>query len=149
MPGNYVQSLTFDNEGSLWIGTDGGLAKLQDSNWTVYNSSNSGLKHNSINIVKVDQNNNIWLSVTDFWNYNDGVVKFDGLTWTSYDVSNSGLQSNYIKGIELIVKEIYGLVQCMTVNIYGGLTKYDGQNWTEYNEIQFRFIGRPYFFNGN
>jgi ligand-binding sensor domain-containing protein len=41
---NRVKAIAIDGQGNKWIGTrGGGLAKFDGVNWTVYNTSNSGL----------------------------------------------------------------------------------------------------------
>ena len=43
-----VNSIAIDGSGNKWIGTWNGLAKFDGTNWTVYNTSNSGLPENII-----------------------------------------------------------------------------------------------------
>ncbi len=85
--------LAIDSIGNVWITTYGkGLAKFNGSNWTFYNSSNSGIPSNYLDHITIDQTGNIWLGV-------GGVTKFDGTNWTNYFSSNSGLPDNHINGI--------------------------------------------------
>jgi ligand-binding sensor domain-containing protein len=42
-------AIAIDEQGNKWIGTvNGGLAKFDGVNWTVYNTSNSGLPSNLV-----------------------------------------------------------------------------------------------------
>ena len=38
---NYVTCLLESSDGSIWVGTWGGLAKIKDNNWEVFNTSNT------------------------------------------------------------------------------------------------------------
>jgi ligand-binding sensor domain-containing protein len=63
------------DRGNKWIGTDGGgLAKFDGVNWTVYNTSNSGLPGNSVNAIAIDGQGNKWIGT-----YGGGLAKFDGV----------------------------------------------------------------------
>ena len=43
LPNDYVYSLAPGPEGALWIGTDGGLARLdQNGRWLTYSTANTG-----------------------------------------------------------------------------------------------------------
>jgi ligand-binding sensor domain-containing protein len=45
----WVRAIAIDEEGNIWIGTAGqGLVKFDGVNWTVYNTSNSGLPDNYV-----------------------------------------------------------------------------------------------------
>jgi ligand-binding sensor domain-containing protein len=49
-----VPAIAIDGQGNKWIGAWGGLAKFDDVNWTVYNTSNSGLPYNSVRTIAID-----------------------------------------------------------------------------------------------
>ncbi len=69
----------------LW----GGLAKFDGTNWTVYNTSNSGLPDNYVSSIAIDGSGNKWIGT-----WHGGLAKFDGTNWTVYNTSNSGLPDN-------------------------------------------------------
>ncbi|MCL5990502.1 MAG: hypothetical protein M1419_00155 [Bacteroidetes bacterium] len=59
LPSNFITTVTIDSLGNKWIGTEplfekdslyfeGGLAKFDNINWTIYNTHNSGLTSNMI-----------------------------------------------------------------------------------------------------
>jgi len=62
LPSNWVSSLAIDEQGNLWIGTGGGLAKFDGETWTAYDTSNSGLPDNWIWSLAIDRQGNIWIS---------------------------------------------------------------------------------------
>ena len=56
-------SIVIDGSGNKWIGTDWvvGLAKFDDTSWTVYNTSNSGLPVNGVMSLAIDGSGNKWI----------------------------------------------------------------------------------------
>ncbi len=75
---------------------DGGLAKFDGVNWTVYNTSNSGLPDNGVRAIAIDGQGNKWIGT-----YGGGLAKFDGVNWTVYKTSNSGLPNNDVWAITI------------------------------------------------
>jgi ligand-binding sensor domain-containing protein len=73
-----------------------GLAKFDGTNWTVYNTSSSGLPYNNVNAIVVDEQGNKWIGTSI-----GGLAKFDGVNWTVYNTSNSGLPSNFVYTIAI------------------------------------------------
>jgi len=80
-------------EGNIkWIGTVmGGIARFDDTSWTVYNTNNTPLISNFIEGVGIDNYNNKWFC-TRF----GGVAKYNSFQnqWTLYTSTNSGLPWN-------------------------------------------------------
>jgi ligand-binding sensor domain-containing protein len=113
----------------VWIGTDGGLAKIdtKNGNTIFYNRGNSGLPDNWVNSIAIDASGNKWIGTT--WG---GLAKFDetkptGTGWTIYNTSNSGLPSDLVCSIKIDASGNKWIVSG------GRLTKFDGQTWTVYN----------------
>ncbi|GAB1442528.1 hypothetical protein MASR2M39_13640 [Ignavibacteriales bacterium] len=116
-----VQSIAIDQIGTKWIGTGAGFVKFDGTNWTVYNTTNSGLPANYVNSIAIDQIGNKWIG-TDA-----GFVKFDGTNWTVYNTTNSGLPNNSVLSITIDQSGT------KWIGTSGGLAKFDGTNWTVYN----------------
>ena len=95
MPDNCIYSIAIDNEANKWLGTQGGLAKFDGINWTVYDTSNSGVPSNFIVRIAIDGNDIKWIGT------GDGLVRYDGSNWTEYNASNSCLSSNGISCIAI------------------------------------------------
>ena len=85
-----VNAVAVDKNDIKWIGTPNGLAKLDGSNWTVYNIFNSPLPANSINTIEIDKYGSVWAGTYR------GLAKFDGSNWLVYAKENSGLINNII-----------------------------------------------------
>jgi ligand-binding sensor domain-containing protein len=61
LPDNRVYAIAIDGQGNKWIGTRGGLVKFDGVNWTVYNTSNSGLPDNYVRAIAIDGQGNKWI----------------------------------------------------------------------------------------
>ena len=77
---NYVQSITQDSAGFLWIGTKAGVSKFKDDSFINY-TIQDGLINNNINDIISDDEGNIWFA-TD-----GGVSK---LIQNSTDITETG-----------------------------------------------------------
>lgn len=83
---DFVYALEIDQMGNKWIGTAShGLNFFDGLNWVVYDSINSSAPNfRSINDIKIDQNNNKWLSCGQ-------LIKFTGQSWEVFTPENSGI----------------------------------------------------------
>lgn len=132
-----IFALEYDKAGNLWIGFRGTpwLAKYDGVNWVMFDSSNSPLKSEMINVIKADNNNNIWIGTE-----NSGIIKYDGKNWVVYNNKNSPLTSNFVVDIEqdksgamwFGVRSVFYVDLGVMKIIPGGLFKLDGTQWTRY-----------------
>ncbi|MDZ7821593.1 MAG: two-component regulator propeller domain-containing protein [Candidatus Marinimicrobia bacterium] len=105
----------------LWIGTyNGGLVSFDGTDWTVYNTSNSGLPDNRVSSLALD-NDLLWIGT---WG---GLTSFDGTEWTVYNESNSGLPDNDVRSLAVDNDLLW------VGTYWGGLASFDGTDWTVYN----------------
>ena len=119
-----VGSIYIDSNNTKWITTNNGLAKLSGNNWTVYDTTNSGLPSNIVGSIMKDKLNNFWFA-TD----GKGVVKYDGMNWTVYNFHNTGFPVNY--------GSVIGFDSSNNKWISGdgwGLLKFNDTNWVWYND---------------
>ena len=95
--GNDVWALA-DEGNILWIGTFGGLVKLDKTTGTstFYNNANSDLPYNYVTDIAIDDNGTKWIGT-----YYGGMAAFDGINWVIYNTSNSGLPNNFIHSIAI------------------------------------------------
>ena len=98
------------------------ISPAQYPDWTVYNSSNSGLPDNNVYSIALDGSGNKWIGTR-----RGGIAKFDGSNWTVCDTSNSEMPDNYIRSIAIDGggNKWFGTEQ--------GLVKFDGINWNVYD----------------
>ena len=132
-----ITSIAIDAQDNKWFGINnnhdgsagGGLVKFDNTNWTIYNASNSdfpdyvGVKENKAGISKItiDSLDNKWIGTTG-----GGVAKFDGTNWTVYNSTNSDLPDNYISSIAI---DALGNKWFSTSK---AIEKFDDVNWTLY-----------------
>lgn len=57
--GNFVHALEIDSDGTLWIGTDGGVTRFDGKNWKTYTTAD-GLLHNDVFSIAFDDKGNKW-----------------------------------------------------------------------------------------
>ncbi len=131
IPHNDVQSIGIDSSGNKWIGTLDGLAKFNDTTWSVI----GGLPNPLISSIAFGQKETKWIGTPD------GLAEFDGTIWTIYNTSNSDLPHNIVESIAI---DGSGNIW---IGTRSGLAKYDktpfiqvirpngGENW-QYNSTQ-------------
>ena len=97
----------------------------QYPNWTVYDTTNSGLPSNVVWAIAIDGSGNKWIGTRG------GLAEFDGTNWTVYNTSNSGLPDNWVEAIaiddmgnkwmEQVVEDLQSLMEptglCITLRI--------------------------------
>jgi ligand-binding sensor domain-containing protein len=79
LPSNYVDCVTADKHGSIWVGTYEGLAKYDGNQWQVWHHNDSGLSDEVIWKILVDHRGNTWIG-TGFEGlsvYKPGGVEFE------------------------------------------------------------------------
>ncbi|MDH3381557.1 MAG: histidine kinase, partial [Flavobacteriaceae bacterium] len=108
LPNNTIRSLLLDHQGVLWIGTDNGLVKKVNNNFTTY-FEEDGLAQNNIWAIAEDNKNNLWLG-----SFGGGVSIFDGLQFKVINKIN-GLVHND-------VTQLYLFKNFMYVGTYDGLS---------------------------
>jgi len=81
-----VRAITHDSQGNIWLGDKGGdagstgLWKFDGLSWDQWTSENSGLPHNWINTLTVDEENGLlWIGLHGYEPNEGGLVKVEGL----------------------------------------------------------------------
>ena len=125
LPGYFITSIAFDNNGNTWIGTfKQGLIKYNSRETIVYNSSNSTIPENSaIWDIAVDSKNNVWIGC-------EGLIKYDGTSFTKYNSGNTIIPEDFVYSIAIDSKDNIWFTSCRFRQ--GGIVKYNGTNWTVY-----------------
>ncbi len=134
LPADRVYDLAFDQNGGLWVASNGvgngiahgGVSHYDGTTWQNWTTANSPLPEDDMRGITVDYNNNIWATFLNVGNGAGGVAKYDGSNWTIYTPGNSGLQSGQC---DKIVSDAQNNIWIGT-NL--GLVKFDGLNWILY-----------------
>jgi ligand-binding sensor domain-containing protein len=125
LPDYFITSISFDSEGTAWLGTfKQGIIKY-NGDMVLYDANNSSLP-DSIVIwdIAVDKHDNVWIG-TD-----KGLIKFDKNIFTIYNTSNSPLAEDVVWAISIDESNNLWLASCRFQQ--GGLMKFDGDYWTLY-----------------
>ena len=85
-----------DNKGIKWVGTEGGLVKIEGSTWNVFKSANSGLPYNDISTITIDNDNIKWIGTTG-----GGLAKFNDVEWKVLNTSNSPLPVDDVRSVAI------------------------------------------------
>ncbi|MAT58772.1 MAG: hypothetical protein CMF23_12440 [Ignavibacteriae bacterium] len=94
--GKIIRATAIEGD-SIWVGTNGGLVKLNKltGETIFYNKSNSGLPDNDVISIAIDESGNKWIGTYG------GLAKYDGTNWEVYKTSNSGLPGNDVRSIAI------------------------------------------------
>ncbi len=121
-------SIVADNSNNIWVGYYyNGIGKFKNGNWTMYDSTNSGLLSNRVYALAVDVSNNIWIGTKN------GLQKFDGTTFQSFTTVNSGLINDEIISLFTKGNSVY-------VGTNFGISIFDGTNWTNYTKTNSNLV---------
>jgi hypothetical protein len=118
----------------LWLATDIGVIKYNYVNYTIYNSSNSGLPWNDCYSLDLDLSGNIWIGTAM------GLAKFTGTNWTVYNRYNSPLSDDLIPAVAVDSNYIYILNT-------QGLVKFDGTSWNIFSKYNSGLADNPWQVN--
>jgi len=100
----------------------------QNTEWIVYDTTNSGLPYYSIDKIAIDSTGNKWIAQKGYVGTTEAIIKFDGLNWTIY---NLPLFDDKINFINSLIIDKYGRKWIGTH--YSGLIRFEDTSWTEYN----------------
>lgn len=119
-------SITFDNDGNIWIAassifSEGGIVKWENGDSTIYDYSNTNQFLNFTKQIFYEREEDLLWVNTHF-----GLIKFDGTEWTIFDENNSDIPG---KNIQNIWKDAEGNLWISTTK---GIGKFDKTNWTNY-----------------
>ena len=91
LPGSRVTGAAPSGDGTVWVGTDAGLARGDGNVWTHYTTTNSPLPSHHIRSVALAPSGLLWCAFYETNMNIGGIASFDGTVWTVYTPSNSGL----------------------------------------------------------
>ena len=98
------------------------------NSWKTYNSQNSPIPSNIVNIIKIDNQNNKWIG-TDY----GGLSKFNDSGWTIFTIPYGGLDGNDIIIINIDEKDL------KWIGFNWGVLTFDGFNWTIYDHDSLKY----------
>lgn len=118
LPGRNARYVAIDNSDNKWVGSFQGLAKFDNENWTMYDTSNSDLKYSAVMNIAIDKFDKIWAKNCPT------LISFDGTNWSIYDdYTPSGWYQSIAIDEDLNI---------WIGTYYDGLVRFDGIKWTAY-----------------
>jgi ligand-binding sensor domain-containing protein len=127
-----LTDLLLDTDNHLWVGTTRGAAKFDGTNWTYYNSQNTGLPGDTVYALSRDAAGNIYLATGGAWINRGGIAKYNGSTWTFLTGQNSGMPADNNVNLVDALKVVTDASNNIWVATYYGLLKYNGSQWTHF-----------------
>ncbi|MDM8565865.1 two-component regulator propeller domain-containing protein [Candidatus Halobeggiatoa sp. HSG11] len=95
LPDIMIYDLALDNQGGIWVGTDGGLGHLTaDGFWQIFNTENFSLPNNFVRSLLSDNQGGIWVGTDGGLGHRTA----DGL-WQIFNTDNFSLPSNFVRSI--------------------------------------------------
>ena len=80
-------SLVEGADGALWVGTEGGLARLQEGAWQVFTAASSDLPDNTVTALATGADGALWVGT-----YGGGLARLQEGAWQVFAEANSGNQ---------------------------------------------------------
>jgi len=99
------------------------FTSVDNSKWTTYTTTNSGLPDNQVTGIALDKDGSLWVSTTG------GVAHFNGAAWTVYNTSNSGLPDDYVNGMTIGADGTKWFI-----SRYWHVVSFDGVHWKEWQK---------------
>ena len=123
---DYVSCMLQAKDGSLWVGTFGGVLKYDAQGKLIaeYNRTN-GLGANNVNCITQDKNNNIWVG------HSRGISKFNGQVWEAKDIGETITNTKIFHGspVNNIIEDKDGIIWC-------GLSPIDSKTYNPISSIK-------------
>ena len=123
---NYQASgICVDVGGILWISGDLGLLRFDGSNWSHFNSQNSGLADNVCYSPATDSQQRVWVA-TDA-----GLVSFDGSNWQVWNSSNAPFPGSAVRLVKCDPQDrVWVSYYHEEYDPWGGVAVMDEQGWS-------------------
>lgn len=121
LPTNRIHKVVEGIDLVKWIVTSEGLVAYDGVNWSLFNSSNSPIRH-SINDISVDDENSLWIA-TD-----SGLIVRKNNLWFTYYSSNSDLPSNVITRVLATTRGIW-------IGTDSGLVLFKDGQWVRFDTL--------------
>lgn len=115
LPGNNCSGIYAEDDGTMWIATNQGVAKYTLAGWNTYSLPMGGVLPNFLSSVQPDQDGNIWAGA-----FQNGISSYKNGSWTNESTGN--------------VKDVHvdSINQVWIATSDQGVKYYDGSTWTNF-----------------
>jgi len=138
LPSTILDNIHVDQQNNVWVAGWGGVLKITNDKWTVYNSLNTGFAFQRIWSLVTDKNGHLWAG--EGWdNENQCLNRFNGSVWETINPRNE--KNEVVKGTVRILqsdgKKIYVVTeQSKNSAFYSNqLLTFDGSKWNRVSGI--------------
>lgn len=136
LPDYLVQAVAVGQDNRIWAGSRLGLSVFDGTNWTTYNTSNSGLPTNSVESAVIDGAGNAWVGCT---------TRFDGVSWVTYASVEEAIETHYVDIVDTVQPGAHCWVaDGATGRVWraagtAGVSVYDGATWSTFSPSDMGF----------
>lgn len=126
---NSISDAKYDKTtNTIWLATSGGLIRIKNYEWTLFNKTNSGIQTDTLVSLFIEENSNLIIGTK-----RQGLILFDGSTFVNHRTDSLD-QSIYM--ISSVQKDEKGNIWF----IYRyNLAKFDGKSWSLYRQSDSTF----------
>lgn len=100
LPGRLVRDVVVADDGTVWAGTDQGLASYDGEGWWSPHGTEDGLPHEGVRALAIDQDDAIWIATLQegVGDPEHAVTRLDGDEWTTY-TTDDGLPDGWVEDL--------------------------------------------------
>ena len=96
LPNDHIFALRSDGD-TLWVGTEGGLARYKDGRWKSW-TEEDGLPFNVVSAIAVsEKTGDVWIGL-----FGAGLARFSGGRFDHFHQLNSGLVNDVVYGVTVL-----------------------------------------------
>lgn len=132
LPNDNIETICEDNEGNIWLASDGsGAFRFTSDEFVNYNAS-SGLQTNYVMCGFEDKKNNYWWGT-----YNSGIVQFDGDHYNYFRADNGKILNNVVwSGLEDSQGRLwFGTSNGLTLFQENEILNFENEDWMPSNKV--------------
>lgn len=119
LPGNHVPCIKVNTDGKIWVGTDAGLAIIDNGLWEIFNSANTGMPLDYVSTLDVSQSGNVLIGTKE------GLVRLYYGRWILLGPNNSDVPNDWVSKVRFYSGDNQFWVSCVKYS----LLQFDSRKW--------------------
>jgi ligand-binding sensor domain-containing protein len=131
LPGyvGYFEQIGIESTNTIWVGgMNTGLYRISEGNYTHYNTENSILPSDSISVIYIDHQDNVWVTIAD----SPGILKIIGAEWIIVNRDNNDIPAGEYSALTVDSHDKLW-IGSRSDNYSGSLFIFDGTTWSTLN----------------
>jgi ligand-binding sensor domain-containing protein len=113
-----ANAVIVDSRDTVWAGTSSGVARLQNDQWTYFNTSNSGLPYNTVLTLTEGAPGTLWVGTSHSAEAGGALASFNGRAWHGYETDNSGASGAEPLAVSVTNGEVWIATRTAGIDIY-------------------------------